>query len=130
MSSNSAQMIPTRVTLDEYRDNLRKLIAGLRKEGVVVVLMTEPCFGDKHGVNGAGEHPNKSLAAYMDACREVARETKTPLVDHFEHWSKANAAGTDVGTWTTDQCHPNAKGHEEIAKLLVPVLKKALKPEK
>ena len=62
----------------------------------------------------------------MKVCRQVAEETKTPLVDHFAHWTKANANGIDIGAWTTDQCHPNPRGHEEITKLLLPVVRRAL----
>jgi lysophospholipase L1-like esterase len=88
--------------------------------------MTPPCWGDKSPADGAGKHPNVSLERYVIVCREVAKETKTPLVDHFAHWTKANAAGTDVGTWTTDQYHPNPRGHEEMMKLMLPVVRRAL----
>jgi hypothetical protein len=71
---------------------------------------------------GAAEPPVKIVAIG----REVARETKPPLVDHFAHWTKANTAGTDVGSWTTDQCHPNPKGHDEMARLILSVVRKLL----
>lgn len=116
----------SRLTIDEYRDNLKKLAAALRQAKITPILMTEPRFGDRHGVNGAGEHPNKNLRRFMEACRAAAKETNTPLVDNFAHWEKHNAAGTDIGAWTTDQCHPNRCGHQEIANLMLPVLKKAL----
>jgi acyl-CoA thioesterase-1 len=116
----------TRLTQDEYRANLKKLVAELREAKITPILMTEPRLGDKHGPNGAGEHPNKPLEAFVKICREVARETKTPLVDNFAHWEKQNQAGTDIGVWTTDQCHPNLRGHQEIANTMVPVVKKAL----
>jgi acyl-CoA thioesterase-1 len=116
----------SRLTVDEYRDNLKKLVAALRQAKITPVLMTEPRLGDKHGANGAGEHPNKNLLQFVEACREVAKETKTPLVDNFAHWQKHNASGTDVGVWTTDQCHPNLRGHQEIATTMLPVLKNVL----
>ena len=77
-----------RISTDEYRKNLEKLIAGLRKAGVTPVLMTPPCWGDKAPKDGAGKHPNVSLERYVIVCREVAKETKTPLVDHFAYWTK------------------------------------------
>lgn len=113
-----------RLTKDEFRANLGKLVMQMRKAGITPILMTEPRFGDKHDPNGAGQNPNKVLEEYIKICREVAADLKTPLVDHFAHWSKANAGGTDVGTWTTDQCHPNRKGMEEMTQIILPVVRK------
>jgi lysophospholipase L1-like esterase len=117
----------SKLTKEEYRTNLTQLVRSLREADVISVLMTEPCLGNKHEPNGAGEHPNKRLTEYVKICREVAREQQTPLVDHFEHWTKANSGGTDIGTWTTDQCHPNRKGNEEMTRTMLPVVLKALR---
>jgi len=116
----------SRLTAEQYGDNLRKLIAELRKAGVRPVLMTPPCWGKKVEPNGAGEHPNLRLAKYVRVCRAVARETKTPLVDHYERWSRRLAEGGDPGDWTTDQCHPNPRGHREIAEALLPAVTEVL----
>jgi predicted acyl esterase/lysophospholipase L1-like esterase len=120
----------SRLSPEAYGANLRRLVADLRKADIEPVLMTEPRLGDRHGRNGAGEHPNQRLEAYVRICRAVARETKTPLVDHFEHWSKRNAAGMDIGAWTTDQCHPNPRGHEEMAQTMLPVVLQVLRAGK
>lgn len=117
----------SRITPEEYRKNLQKLVADLRKAGVTPILMTEPRWGDKAAANGVGEHPNVRLEKYVKICRDVAKETKTPLVDHFAHWTKASDDGTDIGKWTTDQCHPNPRGHREIMELMLPVVQRALK---
>ncbi|MBI2804445.1 MAG: SGNH/GDSL hydrolase family protein [Planctomycetes bacterium] len=116
-----------RISPEAFRKNLEKLIADLRKAGVTPILMTEPRWGDKAGKNGVGEHPNLRLERYVKVCREVAVKTKTPLVDHFAHWTAANSKGTDIGTWTTDQCHPNPRGHAEITKLMLPTVRGALR---
>ncbi len=120
----------SRLTQKEYRANLTKIVQELRQAGITPVLMTEPCLGDKHDPNGAGEHPNQRLEAFMKVCREVSAQTKTPLVDNFTHWTKTNAAGTDIGAWTTDQCHPNRRGHEEITGILLPAVLKELQGQK
>jgi lysophospholipase L1-like esterase len=65
----------------------------------------------------------------MHACREVARETKTPLVDNYADWLSAEEDGQDLGQWTTDQCHPNPAGHARIADLLAPALRSVLLPD-
>jgi acyl-CoA thioesterase-1 len=111
-----------RLTAPQYAANLKALVGRLRKAGIEPVLMTPPRWGDRAAPNGAGEHPNVRLEQYVKACREVARELKVPLVDHFEHWSRARAAGTDLGSWTTDECHPNPRGHREIAAPMLPVI--------
>jgi lysophospholipase L1-like esterase len=74
-----------------------------------------------------GENPNVRLEPYVEACRAMAREMKAPLVDHFTHWTKAVAGGTDLGKWTTDQCHPNPRGHREMAGLLLPAVLELLR---
>ena len=100
----------------------------LRAAGITPVLMTEPRWGMAAKVNGLGEHPNLRLEQYMAACREVSKAKQVSLVDHFQHWTDAEAKGTDLGTWTTDQCHPNPAGHRVLAELLLPVVRAALKP--
>lgn len=112
----------SRLSLEDYRSNLEALVRRLREAGIDSVLMTEPRWGRRAGPNGAGEHPNLRLAKYMHACREVAREAGVPLVDHFEHWTKAENRGTNISDWTTDECHPNPRGHQEIAAAMLPVI--------
>lgn len=116
-----------RLTEDEFRANLAKIVDDLRKAGIVPILMTSNRLGDKHPNNGAGEHPGKRLEAYAKICREVAKEAKVPLVDHFEFWTKTNADGVDIDRWMTDSCHPNVRGHQEMAKLMLPVILRTIR---
>lgn len=111
-----------RLTAHEYRDNLVQLVERLRRAGIQPVLMTEPRWGAAAKANGAGEHPNVRLEKYVQECREVAKELSVPLVDHYAYWTEKEKAGQDLGAWTTDQCHPNPQGHEEMAGLIVPVV--------
>ena len=116
----------SRLSRDQYLVNLRKIVAELRRIGIKPVLMTEPRWGDKAALNGIGESPNVRLEQFVVACRQVAEETHTPLVDHFQLWTKSNAAGTDIENWTTDQCHPNPEGHEQIANAMLPAILRTL----
>jgi lysophospholipase L1-like esterase len=118
----------SRITVDEYRANLGRLVTELRGAGITPVLMTAPRWGKTAKLNGVGEHPNVRLEQYVAACRAVAREQHVPLVDHYQHWSAAEANGADLGGWTTDQCHPNPDGHRVLAELLLPVVRASLKP--
>ncbi|MBM3979342.1 MAG: lysophospholipase [Planctomycetes bacterium] len=114
-----------RLTVEQYRDNLTKLVDAIRKGGAEPILMTVPRWAPD-AKNGAGENPNVRLEKYMEACRAVAKDKKAKLVDHFDHWTKAEARGTKVRDWTTDGCHPNPRGHSELADLVRPVLYSAL----
>ena len=112
----------SRISADEYRKNLALLIERLRAAGIKPVLMTPPRWGDAASANGAGQHPNVRLAIYVEQCREAARQLNMPLVDHFQQWTDAVDRGTDIGDWTTDQCHPNPEGHRILAAALAPVV--------
>lgn len=116
-----------RITAKEYGENLRKLVKTLQDAGIKPILMTPPRWGDKANLNGNGEHPNVLLEQYVKVCREVAADTKTPLVDHFAHWTKKAKEGTNVSTWMTDECHPNPAGHKVMAESMLPVVLDAVK---
>ncbi len=111
-----------RLPAKEYRANLKALVARLRKAGIKPILMTPPCYDKSAGKDGAGDHFNVRLGEYAAICREVARQEKVPLIDHFAHWSKAEKDGADLRTWTTDLYHPNPRGHREMARVMLPVV--------
>lgn len=117
----------SRITAEQYGQNLQSLVEKLRAAKIKPILMTEPRWGDGAKANGVKEHPNVRLEKYVKVCREIAKKSDVPLVDHFQIWSDKNQAGTDIGKWTTDQCHPNPEGHKVLADAILPVLKKALK---
>jgi acyl-CoA thioesterase-1 len=116
----------SRISADEFEGYLRRLAAEFKRCGIQVVLMTEPAWGQAAGLNGAGEHPNERLSLYMERTRRVAGELSLPLIDHYRIWSTAAAGGTDIGGWTTDQCHPNPAGHLKLAEDILPVVQGAL----
>jgi len=117
----------SRLSLDGYKANLGKLVDELRGANIVVVLMTEPRWGRTARLNGVNEHPNVRLEKYVAACREVAQAKKAPLVDHFRIWTEREAKGADIGSWTTDQCHPNPEGHRILTEAMLPVVQETLK---
>lgn len=112
----------SRLPLDRYEANLREMIARLTAANVHPVLMTAPMFGEQHRKNGLGEDPNVRLAPYAEACRRVASDTNTPLVDHFAHWAAVQARKARLQDWTTDGCHPNPAGHAEMAHRIAQVV--------
>lgn len=116
-----------RLSAKEYGENLARIVKALRTAGIRPILMTPPRWGEKAGLNGKGESPNVLLEQYVKVCRKVAADTKTPLVDNFQHWSMKAKAGTNISTWMTDECHPNPAGHRVLAESVLPVLAKELK---
>lgn len=113
----------SRITVNSYRSNLESLVSKLLLSGIEPILMTEPRWAADAPLNGIGEHPNVSLERFVKACRQVAVENDIPLIDHFEHWTRAEASGKNLRQWTTDGCHPNPAGHSEIAKLILSTLR-------
>ena len=117
----------SRLSDQQFAENLRELVRRLRAAKIAVVLMTAPKFGEKNPRNGLGEDPNVRLARYMDVTREVARETGVALVDHFAAWEAAQRRGQNLQTWTTDGCHPNADGHADLAQRIAAAIAPLLK---
>jgi lysophospholipase L1-like esterase len=109
-----------RVSKEQYANNLRRMVARLRAAQVLPVLMTPPRWA-KGARNGAGADPNVALSEYVEICRQLSREEKVPLVDHFQIWSEAEKQGVDLAGWTTDLCHPNPLGQRKLAEALLPV---------
>ncbi len=114
-----------RLSLDDFTRNLKELVTRMRKQGIEPILMTEPRWSSD-SVNGIGENPNMRLERYMTACRDVATAEKVPLIDHFSHWTSAEKKGVKLRDWTTDGCHPNPRGHREMADLMLPSVVKCL----
>jgi len=112
----------SRLSPDEYRENLKAIVEGLLLRGIEPILMTEPRWARDAAPNGLDENPNDRLALYMKACRDVAKAYRVPLVDHYARWTDAESQGKTLRDWTTDGCHPNPAGHRELAQALVPAL--------
>jgi dipeptidyl aminopeptidase/acylaminoacyl peptidase/lysophospholipase L1-like esterase len=117
----------SRLPLEKYGANLLELVQRVRAAGATPLLMTAPRWAAKAKANGLGEHPNERLENYLGACRDVARQTNTPLVDHYTDWLAHELQGQDLGEWTTDQCHPNALGHQQISEAMIPALQSSLR---
>ena len=114
-----------RLTKDQYRDNLTKIIENIRMSGAIPILMTPPRWG-KTAKNGVGQDPNHLLSSYLSACREVSVKENVRIVDHFQIWSDAETKGTDIAGWTTDLCHPNPEGQRKLADAILPMILESL----
>ncbi len=97
----------SRISAEQYRNNLQLIVKQLRSAVIEPVLLTEPRLEKSAISQRSRRHPNQRLEPFMAACREVAQELKVPLVDNYQIWAAAEKSGTKIGEWTTDQCHPN-----------------------
>ncbi len=104
-----------RNSLADYEAALRAMVTALKKAGVQVVVMTSPPWAEGARPDGLNQHPNLSLTPYVEVCRAVAKDLQTPLVDHHAHWTGAAQKGAKLNDWTSDFCHPNPRGHQELA---------------
>jgi acyl-CoA thioesterase-1 len=113
----------SRLSLDDYKRNIKEIVTTLKKNGIEPILMTEPRWAPDTA-DGIGENPNGRLEPYMAACRSIAAEEKIAIVDHYTHWTAAEKKGVKLRDWTTDGYHPNPRGHKEMADLMLPVIVK------
>lgn len=94
--------------LATYETNLRTIVAAVRREGGIPVLMRV-----NPAVPGSPrEKVVARLAAYMEAVERVARAEKVLVIDHFGDWRKKPG---EIRRMMNDDIHPNALGHQEMA---------------
>lgn len=109
-----------RVSLQAYAKNLAQILSRVRDAGAEPILMTEPPLGSAwvKGRNPiyAEKGNNFSLEKYMNAVRAQALESHTPLIDHYEMWTKAGTG--EIDKRLLDGCHPNAEGHRVMAEAI------------
>jgi len=122
-----------RLAIGEYEANLRFFIASIRRQGGDVILMTpNPIFWIPAMREMYGKPPydpddpegfNVLLKNYTEVVRKVAADTKTQLVD-VEQAYRTYLAEPDHQTkdWLLDGMHPNAKGQQQVADMLWPVV--------
>ncbi len=107
--SSPAPSVP-RVSLEEYRENLRAMIARSRELGARPVLFTRPFAYDEYAAE-----LNRPLRPYYFATLEVGAEEKVPVIDLHRmmghHWSLYQ-----------DFAHFNGRGHELAGRLVAQAL--------
>jgi acyl-CoA thioesterase I len=103
----------TRVSLADYRENLRSIVTRCAGAGAAVVLCTPNSVYENQA------RPNSRLAEFSDAVLGVADELSLPLVDCFAAWQKLR--NDDPVEWMlmmSDSIHPNMNGHRMFAELM------------
>jgi len=125
----------SRVHIDVYEQNLRGFITQLKKMGAQVILVTPAPtrWADKlREMYGKPPYDPKDpdgfniiLKDYVQRAREVAKSEKVVLVDLFTAFYKYHEVkGQTMDDLFLDGLHPNSKGQEIEAALLLKKLKK------
>ena len=123
----------SRVPLAEYEQNLRWMIATLREQKVKPVLMTtnlarwtnklRELYGKPpYRPEDADGFDAPVLSGYNQVVRKLAAELAVPLVEVHDAFSAKNP-----DKLLLDGMHPNDKGHQVIAELLLPVIREQLR---
>jgi lysophospholipase L1-like esterase/photosystem II stability/assembly factor-like uncharacterized protein len=123
----------SRVSLAEYEANLRWMVAALREQKVKPVLMTtNPTRWTNPLRDLYGKPPYRPddvdgfdapvLSHYNDVVRKLAAELVVPLVEVHDVF-----AANHPDSLLLDGMHPNDKGHQLVAELLVPVIREQLR---
>jgi lysophospholipase L1-like esterase len=107
--------------LDQYKADLKQVIATTREKGATPVLVTS--MERKGGV----EHD--TLAGYPDAVREVAKEENCALID-LNQMSRVfyKALGDKIGMAFQDGTHHNNYGSYELAQCVILGIQQAKLP--
>ena len=104
-----------RVPLQEFRQNLLSLVKQIRSPAPALPILQTTC----PVLKGLDPKREPYLGQYMAVVREVAKQTQSPLVDHFAYWKRlAGSTEYQPGAWMDDALHPNEKGHRVFAGLL------------
>lgn len=103
----------TRLSIEQYKKNLKKIVAKCRAAGSEVALATP------NNVIDTPNRPTEKLLRYCDAVREVGRELRVPVCDCYRELDAARSH--DESNWRllmSDEIHPNMDGHQRMATAL------------
>ena len=120
-----------RISEKQYEENLRGFVQTLKGKGSEVILMTpNPARWSEVLRKLYGKPPhrlddpdgyNVFVSRYAEVVRTLAREEKVTLIDIYDIFQKyGKESGQSVDDLLLpDGMHPNSKGHELIARLLL-----------
>ena len=126
------------VPLKEYRANLLKLIKAIRAARSRVLLMTippchEPYLLERHPASFyQPDGPSGRVRKANRIVRDVAKATRTPLVDVFGLFEAKGNVGEAAESWirnpansrARDGVHPTAEGYRAMAEAIFAAIRK------
>ncbi|HEY8962510.1 MAG TPA: rhamnogalacturonan acetylesterase, partial [Luteolibacter sp.] len=109
-----------------YKRDLKHFVTAARSKGGIPVIFTSI---QRRNFN-AENRINETLGDYPEACRQVAKEEKVPLIDLnrmtktlYEAWGPETSTRAFAHNPAIDNTHPNPFGAWEIAKCAVSELR-------
>ena len=110
--------------IEEYRQNLRKIVEILQKETIETVLMTPGmlCSRSVKGFGGSWWFIHKyyeylqnsgKMDHYVEAIREIGNEMDVPVADAYKEWQTLKENGTDTTALLANGMnHPSPEMHK------------------
>jgi len=125
----------SRVAIDVYERNLREFITAVKAQGAKIILVTPAPTRWSEKLKGMyGKPPYKAddpdgfnviLKDYVQRMRDVAAKEKVILVDlNKEYYKYHKTKGQTMDDLFLDGLHPNTKGQQIEAELLLKQIKK------
>jgi lysophospholipase L1-like esterase len=126
-----------RISLQQFEVNLQHFMTASQSQGAQVILMTpnpmrwtaklKTLYGKPPYAVNEPDGFNRLLVNYAASVRKLASANKVPLVDIYQIFQDYNKQpNQSIDTLLLDGMHPNDRGHQIIAKLLVKEIAKIL----
>ncbi len=113
---------PSRISLEQYRDNLVYMITALRKQKANVILVAP-----SPGAAPRPDFQDKRLYEYAKAVRALAKEYRTGLADNYQVFVDYGNKNGGYGSLLPDGIHPNDEGHRLIAENMAKQIQRMVK---
>ncbi len=127
INDNLPQDTDLAVAIDTYKKNLRGIVSRVEPISTNIVFVGYPsCDESKTTPVSWGEYyyTNAKTKAHEEAMREIAEEAKAVFVPVFDEFKKHIDNNEDL---LQDGLHPNDKGHQLIADIVLPKLEECLR---
>ena|GEM_PF-130027 len=102
------------ITLDESRESLTSMIEQANSRGIKIILLTPT-----PDLNADLSNPEDPLNRRAELIRNLARSQSVGLADSLAEFRARIADGDPLEDFMSQRNHPNRKGHELVAKVLM-----------
>ena len=113
-------------SLPRFRQNLVTLVQWVRRDGAIPVLQTYSTVKLFRNPTAKWQHDYvkryNEQDAYNQTIREVAAQEDVILVDHAKYWQEHASDPAILNFWLAEHLHPGARGHQEMARLIIRTL--------
>lgn len=104
------------IGVDAAREHWRSMIEEAQQANVPVVLLTPTPDSNENILD-----PNTALAKHSESIRSLGKEYGIPVVDSYATFKQLVSGGANVDKFLSQRNHPNRKGHQVVADLILPL---------